>query len=130
MNNHCSTRYEQSFRHNNHTDTNQNAVTDQDFWYNHELITNCIKGCKAYTTYRKHTSIQLKLAFLKVVSFHSHYLTYTLQTYHHPKHRFMSCLMQMKLPSHIHTQERVQQKHAYNNTYIKFLPGQNFTNLH
>ena len=28
-NNHCSTRYEQSFRHNKHTHTNQKAATDK-----------------------------------------------------------------------------------------------------
>ena len=34
-NNHCSTRYEQSFRHNKHTHTYQKAATDQHSRYNH-----------------------------------------------------------------------------------------------
>ena len=34
-NNHCSTRYEQSFRHNKHTYTYQEAATDQDTRHNH-----------------------------------------------------------------------------------------------
>ena len=34
-NNHCSTRYEQSFRHNKHTHTNQKAATDKHFRHNH-----------------------------------------------------------------------------------------------
>ena len=34
-NNHCSTRYEQSFRHNKHTHTNQTAATDKHSRHNH-----------------------------------------------------------------------------------------------
>ena len=46
-----------------------------------ELIANHITGRKAYTTYRNHNQnyINLKLAYLKVASFHPHYLTYTLR---------------------------------------------------
>ena len=33
--NHCSTRYEQSFRHNKHTHTNQKAATDKHSRHNH-----------------------------------------------------------------------------------------------
>ena len=54
-NNHCSTRYEQSFRHNKHTHTNQKAATDK---HSIEFIANYIKERKAYTTYRNHTSKQ------------------------------------------------------------------------
>ena len=35
VNNHCSTRYEQSFRHNKHTHTNQKAATDKHSRHNH-----------------------------------------------------------------------------------------------
>ena len=44
-----------------------------------QFIANYIKGRKAYTTYRNHTSKQrnIKLAFHKAASFHSHYLTFT-----------------------------------------------------
>ena len=34
-NNHCSTRYEQSFRHNKHRHTNQKAATDKHSMHNH-----------------------------------------------------------------------------------------------
>ena len=34
-NNHCSTPYEQSFRHNKHTHTNQKAATDKHSRHNH-----------------------------------------------------------------------------------------------
>ena len=65
-----------------------------------KFIANYIKGRKAYTTYRKHTSKQrqLKLAFHKVASFHPQYLTFTSQ-------------------SHPHTQVRVQPRNTYNHTY-------------
>ena len=58
-----------------------------------------------------------------VASFHQHYSTYTLQTYHHQEHQFRSCPMQMTSPSHL--QARVQPRNTYNHTYIKFLHGQN-----
>ena len=50
-----------------------------------KVIANYTKGRKAYTTYINHTSShrQSKLAFHKVASFHQHYSTFTLQTYHH-----------------------------------------------
>ena len=94
-----------------------------------KFIANYIKGRKAYTTYRNHTSknVNLKLAFHKVASFHPHYSTFTPQTYHHPVHRFRSWPMQMTSQSHPHTQVRVQPRNTYNHTYTKFLPGQNKT---
>ena len=44
-----------------------------------KFIANYIKGRKAYTTYRNHTSnnVNLKLEFHKVASFHPHYSTFT-----------------------------------------------------
>ena len=72
-------------------------------------------------------NVNLKLAFHKVESFHPHYLIFTLQTYHHPMHRFRSWTTQMTSPSHRHTQARVQPRNIYNHTYIKFVPGQNKT---
>ena len=52
------------------------------------FIANYIKGRKAYTTYRNHTSSQrlFKTAFHKLSSVHQHYSTYTLQTHHHQEH--------------------------------------------
>ena len=35
-------------------------------------------------------NVNSKLAFHKVASFHQHYSTFTLQTYHHPEHWFRS----------------------------------------
>ena len=72
-------------------------------------------------------NVNLKLAFHKAVSFHPHYLTFTPQTYHHPVYRFRSWPTQMTLPSHPHTQARLQPGNIYNHTYIKFVPGQNKT---
>ena len=87
-----------------------------------KFITNYIKGRKAYISYRNHTSIQrqFKLALLKVAYSHPHYSTFTLQTYHHPEHRFRSWPTLMTSPSHLHTQVRVQPRNTYNHTYIKF----------
>ena len=59
------------------------------------------------------------MAFHKVASFHQHYSTFTLQTYHHAEHRFMAWHTQMTSPSHLHTQARVQPRNTYNHTYIK-----------
>ena len=69
----------------------------------------------------------LKLASHKAASFHTHYLTFTPQTYHHPVHQFRSWPMQMTSPSHPHIQARVQPRNIYNHTYIKKIPGQNKT---
>ena len=65
-------------------------------------------------------NVNSKLAFHKVASFHQHYLTFTLQTYHHPERWFRSWLTQMTSPSHLHTQARPQLRNTYNHTYIKF----------
>ena len=51
-------------------------------------------------------NVNSKLAFHKVTSFHQHYSTFTLKTYHHPEHWFR----QMTSPSHLHTQARVKPK--------------------
>ena len=45
-----------------------------------------------------------------MASFHQHYSTFTLQTYHHPEHQFRSWHTQITSPSHLHTQARVQQE--------------------
>ena len=56
--NHCSNRCEKSFRHNKHTHTNQKAATENIPGTIIKFIANYIKGRKAYTTYRNHTSKQ------------------------------------------------------------------------
>ena len=95
-----------------------------------KFIANYIKGRKAYTTYRNHTSKQRQFktgvpqgGVLSPTLFS----TFTPQTYHHPVHRFRSWPMQMTSQSHPHTQVRVQPRNTYNHTYTKFLPGQNKT---
>ena len=100
------------------THTKQKAATDQHSRHNHDVYRNHIKGRKAYTKYRKHTAIQcqLKTGVLKVTSSHPHYLTFRLQTYHHPEHRFRACRTQIK--SHPQTQARVQPIYTYNHTCI------------
>ena len=65
-----------------------------------KFIVNYTKGHKTYIKYINHTSSHSKVAFHKVASFHQHYSTYTLQTYHHPEHRFRSWPTQMTSPSH------------------------------
>ena len=66
-----------------------------------KFIANYIKGRTAYTTYRNlTTSIQ---NWRSPVSIHQHYSTFTLQTYHHPEHRFRSWPTQMTSPSHTST---------------------------
>ena len=86
-----------------------------------KFIANYIKGRKAYTTYRNHTTKQRQFK----TGVHPHYLTFTPPTYHHPKHRFRSRPTQTTSQSHPHTQ--VQPRNTFNHTYIKFLPGQNKT---
>ena len=52
-----------------------------------------------------HPYVNLKLAFHKVASSHPHYLTFTLQTYHHPEHRFRSW-PRRRHHNHIYTQKQ------------------------
>ena len=69
------------------------------------------------------------MTFHKVASFHKHYSTYALQTYHHQEHQFRLWPTQMTSPSHLHTQARAQQRNTSNHTYIQFLPGQKQNNI-
>ena len=57
-----------------------------------KFIVNYMNRCKVYTTHRKHTSSQrqFKTGVPQGGVFHLHYSTFTLQTYHHPEHWFMS----------------------------------------
>ena len=67
-----------------------------------------------------HHNVNSKRAFHKVVSFPQYYSIFTLQTYHHSDHRFRPWPMHMALPSHLHTQARVQPINTYSHTYIKY----------
>ena len=89
-----------------------------------KFIANYIKDAKTTQHIETtHAYVNVKLAFLKMVSSDPDYLTYTLQTYHHLEHRFRSCRTQMTSPSHPHTQARVRPRNTYNHTYIRFMPG-------
>ena len=54
-NNHCSTRYEQSFRHNKHTHTYQKAATDQHSRHNHQVHKKLHQGTQSlHNIYKSH----------------------------------------------------------------------------
>ena len=97
-----------------------------------KIIANYIKGSKhtQHIAITHPPNVNSKLAFHKVASCHQHNATFTLQTCHHPEHRFRSCPTQMSSPSHLHTQAGVQPRNTYNHTYIKMFPGQNKTISH
>ena len=61
-----------------------------------KFIANYIKGCNAYP----HPSSQRQ----------NWRFTFTLQTYHHPEHRFRSWSTQMTSPSHLHTSTSAAKK--------------------
>ena len=54
--NHCSTRYEQSFRHNKHTHTNQKAATDKHSRHNHKVYRKLHQGILSPTLFNIYTS--------------------------------------------------------------------------
>ena len=68
----------------------------------------CCSECNVVSNeYDKPThprNVNSKLAFHKEASFHQHYLTFTLQTYHHLEHLFSSWSTQMISPLHLYTQ--------------------------
>ena len=130
MNNHCSTRYEQSFRHNKHTHTNQKAATSNTFQAQSLSSSQTTSRDAKPTQHIEIThpnNVNLKLAFHKVASFHPHYLTFTSDL---PP---PSALVQVMAYADdititsTHTQVRVQPRNTYNHTYTKFLPGQHKT---
>ena len=90
-----------------------------------KFITNYIKGRKAYTTYRNHTSRHPQF---KTGVPHGGVLSSTLFNIYTADilpPRAWSWHTQMTSPSHLYTQARMQPRNTYNNTYIKFFPGQN-----
>ena len=110
-NNHCITRYGQSFRHNKHTYTDQKTATNHVPGTISKLIAN-YKGRKSCTAYGNHTSSQRQL---KTGVTQGGVLSRTLFNIytvicHHPEHRFRSWPTQMTSPSHLHTQARYSQE--------------------
>ena len=94
-----------------------------------KLISRDAKPTQHIETTHPH-NVNSNLAFHKVAYFHQHYSTFTMQTYHHPEHRFRSWPTHMTLSLHLHTQALVQPRNTYTHTYIKFLPVQNKTISH
>ena len=86
------------------------------------FIANYIKGRKTYTAYRNHTPrhINLKLAFHKAASFHSHYLTFTPQHLPPPSApvQVITYADDITIAS-THTHARVQSRNIYNYIYRK-----------
>ena len=115
-----STRYKQNCRHKKHIHTNHEASTDQDSRYNHEIHRNFTSRDAKSTQHTKTThpyNVSLKLSFPKVTSFHPHYLTYILQTYHQPEYRLRSCLIQMTTITYTHRSTSAAKK--YIQPYIR-----------
>ena len=89
-----------------------------------KFIAYYIKGRKAYTTYRKHTSRQRQ--FNTGIP-QGGVLSPTIFNIYTSDLPPPSAPVQMTSPSYPHTQARVQPINIYNHTYRKFLPGQNKT---
>ena len=104
-NNHCGTRYEKIFRH-KRTHTNRKAATNQHSRHNHKVHRKLHQGTHIlHTKTTRPYNVISKLVFPKEP--HLLYLTFTLQTYHHPEHWFRSWPTHMASPSHLHTQAQV-----------------------
>ena len=97
-----------------------------------KFIANYIKGRKAYTTYRNHTSNQRQ--FKTGVPTRWRPFTHTIQ-HLHLRLTTTQCTgsghgLCRRHHNHIpHTQIPVQPRNTYNHTYTKFLPGQKQNNL-
>ena len=72
-----STRYEQSFRHNKHTHTNQKSGTDRQTFHAQSLSSSQTTSGDAKPTQHIEithpNNVNLELAFHKMASFHPHY---------------------------------------------------------
>ena len=105
-NNHCSTRYEQSFRHNKHTHTNQKAATDKHSSAQSLSSSQTTSRDAKPTQHIEIThqnNVNLKLAFHKVASFHPHYSTFTPQDLPPPSAPGSGHGLRRRHHNHIHT---------------------------
>ena len=95
-----------------------------------ELIANYIKGRKADTTYRNHTSSQrqFKTGIPQGGVFSPTLFNIYTADIQPPRAPVQVMAYADVIPSHLHAQ--VQPKNTYNHTYIKFLSGQNKTISH
>ena len=126
---HCSTRYEQSFRHCQHTYPNWKATTDQHPWYDFKFVANYIKGRKVYTIFRNHKSIQRQVktglpqvGVLSPTLFKIH--TADIPTPTAPV-QVMLYADDITITS-THT-SMLLLENTYNHTYIRFMTGHNIT---
>ena len=108
LNKQCSTRYKQSFRHNKHTHTNQQAATDQDSRQNHYVNRKLHQGTQSLH------NIEITLLITSIQNWHSTRAPVQVMAY----------ADDITITS-THTQARVLPRNTYNHTYVKFLPGQN-----
>ena len=76
--------------------TNQKAATNQHSKLNHKVHSSQTTSTDAKPIQHTETThpydVNSTLAFPKVASSHPHYLTFTIQTYHHPEDWFRSWL--------------------------------------
>ena len=92
--------------------TSQKAATDQHSMHNQEVHSKLHQETQNLHNIKHPHNVNSKLAFHKVASFHQQYSTFSLQSYHHPEHRFTSWPGQMTSPSHLHAQSRVQPRNT------------------
>ena len=91
------------------------------------IVTESLDLSKAFDTINIHTLIRKLLqtntpcTIMKLIAnytTHPHYLTFILQTYHHPEHRFRSWPIQLTTPSHLHTQACTSAAKEYIQSYL------------
>ena len=94
-----------------------------------KFIANYIKGRKAYTTYRNHTSSQRQFKTGVPQGGVPSPTLFNIYTTDIPPPRAPVQVVAYAddITIDLHTHARVEQRNPYNHTYIKFLPGQNKT---
>ena len=110
--NHCSTRYEQSFRQKTYTHLPESCYRPR--YQAQSLSSSQTTSSDAKPTQHIEIThphnVNSILAFHKVAYFHQHYSTFTLQPYQHSEHRFRSWPMQITITS-THTSTSAAKKY-------------------